>query len=179
MNCKVFEIGVMLFAAAAPNAYAYFYDLDGKDLSNGTMAGADGFNVKAEEVKAKPLEMKASIPSGAIIPFMTQSCPDGSKEYTALAGRTVVGAGSLNDGTLSHTYKVGEKGGVQRHRLTIGELPSHTHGIKNEPDGSGGSGSVATGPHRPIRTWQTDSAGGNQYHENRMPYLVVKWCKFD
>ncbi len=122
--------------------------------------------------------VQSGVPSGAIIPFSGE-CPDGSSEYTPLAGRVIVGAGTMTDVSGTYTYKIGATGGVARHRLTVDEIPSHQHGLAIEPDGTGGTGSISSGPHGPDRTWKTKAEGGNGLHENRMPFYVLRYCKFD
>lgn len=172
-----FFLGFILSQTSPSFAADGFFDLGGFDYFSGTSDAGHGYG-KSLENKSSTLELNTGVPSGAIVPFVGK-CPEGSREYTELAGRVVVGAGHLNDGTLSHIYRVGEKGGKQRHRLRVSEMPSHNHTIPTEPDGSGGWGSVRTGPHRPAGKWDSSYSGGTRFHENRMPYLVLNWCLFD
>lgn len=169
---KLFCIGfsaLISFGAGASN-------LNSIDINNGTMSARGGFSIKKKSNEIPPVKFNL-IPSGSVFAF-EGTCPEGSKPLD-YAGRTIVGEGFLSDGTLSHTYRVGERGGKQRHRLSVYELPSHNHTIPTEPDGSGGWGSVRTGPHRPVGKWDSSYSGGTRFHENRMPYLVLNWCLFD
>lgn len=45
-------------------------------------------------------------------------------------GRTLIGAGTGTDiNSISRTYTVGATGGEYAHRLTVSEMPSHSHGF--------------------------------------------------
>ncbi|EGR2229678.1 hypothetical protein DZF79_15730 [Vibrio parahaemolyticus] len=175
---KVAPLALVLSAILSPAANADFYSMDGMDYGNGVMTTTQEYSGSRASIPTKTIEIQTGIPSGAIVPFLG-NCPKGSRVFKELAGRVVVGAGELDDGTLRHRYRLGETGGTQRHKLTIEEMPKHSHGVQTEPDGGGGSGSVATGPRKPVKNWPTEPAGGDGYHENRMPYMAMNWCKFD
>lgn len=146
------------------------------DHDLGAMFARGGFQMSVDSVK-QPFVKLDGVPSGGIFAF-EGFCPVGSSTLE-MAGRTIVGLGRIVDGTLDHTYGMGEKGGYQRHQLTLSEFPKHTHGMQSEPDGAGGSGSVRTGPRKAVKVISTDVAGGDGYHENRMPYMVLNWCVFN
>lgn len=177
-NKNITPLILFLSSALSPLANANFYSVDGLDYGNGVMTTTKANSENRASIPTKLIENQTGIPSGAIVPFLG-NCPKGSRVFKELAGRVVVGAGELDDGTLNHRYKLGETGGTQLHKLTIAEMPKHSHGVQTEPDGSGGGGSVATGPRKPVKSWPTESAGGDGYHENRMPYMAMNWCKFD
>ncbi|MCA8832985.1 phage tail protein [Hymenobacter pini] len=114
-----------------------------------------------------------------------------------LRGRVIVGDG---DG-----YILGQKGGADSHTLLATQIPPHVHGMKastapgttplsgtsgptvhNYPADNGGGGpqygaagtvnaalanSTSTTP--PVNV--SSSAGGNQAHENRQPYLTLNY----
>lgn len=89
-------------------------------------------------------------------------------------GRVPVGVGYAT--SSAYTYSRGSKGGVEKHTLTINEMPRHTHnytiyspGSKDRQRYSGKSNNDSDTDES--RT--TASAGGNSAHENRMPYLAV------
>lgn len=65
------------------------------------------------------------IPAGAVVAFADAGtvCPDGWAPFEALQGRVIVGAGG--------DYPVGSTGGAATHSLSIGEMPPHTHVVKN------------------------------------------------
>lgn len=78
------------------------------------------------------------------------------------------------------SYSVGDSGGVNAHQLTLAEMPAHTHTYTFPvvaPDTIGAGpplpsvGSVTPGT-------PTGSAGSDQAHENRPPYLAVNWAVF-
>ena len=163
-------------AALVSGVIASQGESEANDYALKTMFSRDGFQMSVDSVK--PIFVKLDgVPSGSVFAF-EGACPVGSSPLD-MAGRTIVGSGRLDDGTLNHTYKMGGKGGYQSHQLTLNEFPKHSHGINTEPDGSGGSGSVRTGPRKPVKVVQTDSKGGGGYHENRMPYMVLNWCLFN
>lgn len=89
-----------------------------------------------------------------------------------LAGRVVIGDGT---GGGPFSYAVGDTGGEATHTLTIAEMPSHSHSYTS-PLLSG----TATPPPldvalpNPIPS-STGSTGGDGAHENRQPYLALRW----
>lgn len=122
------------------------------------------------------------------------------------AGRVLIAAGSYAESGTTYTYNLGDTGGEAKHQLSTDELASHghnvscsttgnhTHLVSRNLDISGGdvnnyAGSRDTiGNYNGTSTCSTSfsgdhthtvnigSAGGNQRHENRMPYIVVnRW----
>lgn len=96
---------------------------------------------------------------------------DGDNGTPDLRGRFVLGAGDK--------YKVNDKGGEETHKLTVSEMPSHTHNmppfktsntnpyIGQYQTKEGGTG----GP----TYWETGSTGGNDAHNNMPPYWALCW----
>ncbi len=93
-----------------------------------------------------------------------------------LRNRFVVGAGSA--------YKVGATGGANTVKLTIAQMPKHSHNIsilnrQGNPDGWGDNGRHywRNSDYPRNRTTDqgklTDSVGGDQAHENRPPYYAL------
>lgn len=64
------------------------------------------------------------MPTGAVMAFNLASCPSGWTEYTAGAGRSIIGVGA-GAGLTART--LGETGGAETVGLSISNLPSHSH----------------------------------------------------
>ena len=92
--------------------------------------------------------------------------------WTQLKDRFLLGAGS--------TYTNGSTGGEASHKLTVNEMPSHSHG-QYVTVGSGGSLSancdydsyVSGKARKSAQNVSTDPAGSGNSHNNMPPYLVV------
>lgn len=70
----------------------------------------------------------------------------------------------------------GQKGGEATHTLTTPEIPSHTHGISGNENGSGGPPNVSTGTNNSTPdTLKTNSTGGGGAHNNLAWYLVLHY----
>ena len=121
----------------------------------------------------------ASVPTGWAL------C-DGNNNTPDLRNRFIVGAHSgsgtgtsattgptfnATTGALSANYTPGNSGGETAHKLTIAEMPSHTHskGFQGgNANGIRGGNSAAV-----CQQVETESAGGDNYHENRPPYYAL------
>lgn len=106
----------------------------------------------------------------------------GVGSWVQISGRFLLASGG--------GYSAGSTGGEASHRLTISEIPSHSHGTNSEgtynqkATGSGENTGYGTYP-----TWlaadyksnwrniNTTSSGGGGYHNNMPPYLVVNVWK--
>ena len=101
-------------------------------------------------------------------------------EWESINSRFLIGTGEAT-GEAGETYNfiAGNTGGEYSHRLTVAEMPSHSHAIRSGYGESGTSdayryqywGSSALG-------WKTgnlgtNSTGGDGYHNNLPPFLVV------
>lgn len=86
-----------------------------------------------------------------------------------IEGRFLLGVG---DGYVS-----GETGGEATHKLTISEMPSHSHNVSNKTayDTSGnGSRVVTSNSYADYQaTISTLPVGGGSAHNNMPPYLAV------
>ena len=105
-----------------------------------------------------------------------------------LQGRVPVGSGT---GPGLQTYIIGQKGGVETVTLTTSQIPSHTHvpgaRAKTGDSGSPASGDVAWASPSGVTSYDTSSpsgqmgantiqsAGGNQPHDNMMPFLTINY----
>ena len=92
-------------------------------------------------------------------------------EQTA-AGRVLIGAGTADSGTV---YKAGDKGGEEKHKLSVEELASHSH-IVYGGYGSQDGDEIDQPLTNRNSVWSnrtTSSVGGDQPHNNMEPYKVV------
>lgn len=89
--------------------------------------------------------------------------------WVQLQNRFLLGAGS--------SYTAGETGGSATHKLTIDEMPSHSHGLKNDKTGGSGSAKWVINSSASSGTGAITNTGGNQAHNNMPPYLVVYMWK--
>ena len=112
------------------------------------------------------------IPSGSVMAFDLASCPSGWTEYTTARDRVIIGSGS--------SYSRGATGGEATHTLTVTEMPSHYHTTTINP-GSGyerqGATPVLGGQAFSGNSFNTDSKGSNQAHNNMQPYIALLFCK--
>lgn len=91
-----------------------------------------------------------------------------------MRGHFAVGAGQQAG---MDNYEVGQVGGSERVGLTVDQMPAHTHTYTPptanvDLEAPGAPDIFAAGLGFPT---QTGSAGGNQQHENRPPYVVMRW----
>lgn len=124
-------------------------------------------------------------PVGSVYTTLTNTNPGtflkGTWEQFA-QGRTLVGEGTGNDGTNSQTFEANSTGGEYKHKLTVDEMPSHTHKLQyrggqnvqpNDPyaaDKPMLQGSSAYGTN-------VDNTGGDGLHNNVQPYVTVYFWK--
>jgi microcystin-dependent protein len=85
--------------------------------------------------------------------------------------------GASKDVDAGGGYKVGATGGANEVKLTIDEIPSHTHMHRHLPayfnDRAGGDMAQGGGTKAEPPKWETDATGGNHPHENRPPYYAL------
>jgi microcystin-dependent protein len=108
-----------------------------------------------------------------------------------LRGRVIVGAGA---GAGLSTYGAGDTGGEEAHTLTEAELAAHSHGV-TDPTHTHSEGStipsvqsLSPGVPTPdvaafvsvtgaaLTGITIDSAGGDEAHENRQPYMALEYA---
>lgn len=123
------------------------------------------------------------VQDGGISAFNSNVCPLGWREYTEADGRSLIGTGyfdTLHAGIVQ--YKTGDSGGEIRHKLTIEEMPAHSH---NRPSiqhicqachANLGLAKIANGNGIWNRIAPTGMEGGDKDHENRSPYFAAKFC---
>lgn len=107
-----------------------------------------------------------------------------------LRGRVPV---HLGTGAGLSRYSQGQSGGQETVTLTAAEMPGHSHGVNatNQIANLSGPGTDFLGKEDPrgnIKQYHNGPAnvqmdpnmiadsGGNQPHENRAPYLALRWC---
>lgn len=138
----------------------------------------------------------ASLPSGYIKArweYLNAMCPVGHVEATVDnvnpgtriggtwvqfgQGRCLVGVGTGNDGSTSMTFTSLGTGGEYKHKLTITEMPTHSH---EQNVSSGNTGSAIRNDYREDarglvypQGLQTNQTGGSQSHNNIQPYIGV------
>ena len=71
------------------------------------------------------------------------------------------------------TYAAGKTGGEANHKLTVNEIPAHTHDIVGDTMDWGTGGRPYFGTSTYDDTVKTSSVGGGQSHNNMPPYLAV------
>lgn len=85
-------------------------------------------------------------------------------EWAQIKDRFLVGVGS--------SYAAGDTGGEATHKLTVNELPSHSHNYFYPGNASGTEWYGASGTAKG-NTTATAAVGGGAAHENRPPYFAV------
>lgn len=85
------------------------------------------------------------------------------------------------------TYRIGEKGGLERVNLTTQQIPSHNHSGKTaaetadpaKPEGNSLASSIIyknQAPDAALNSATIGNGGGGQAHENMQPYFILNWC---
>ena len=165
-------------SASAPSVTHYV-----REKMNGTWGSWANLTVR-KEVPADALLTKSSIvnliyPVGSIYISTSATNPGNIFGGTWQAygqGRTLIGAGTGNDGSTSMSFTAGSTGGEYKHLLTTSEMPSHTHNLVHNLNlhlisgGSALNGAVSGGSGKDI---YTDATGGSTKHNNIQPYIVV------
>lgn len=109
----------------------------------------------------------------------TYGVGDGATTFNLpnLKGRVITGIDS-NDTDFD---TLGEIGGEKTHTLTVDEIPSHNHGVRDTLDmntGAGQNRSVVVGggeTWNPADPAMINGAGGDQPHNNLQPYIVLNY----
>ena len=90
------------------------------------------------------------------------------------AGYTLIAQGSATDDFGSFNYVAGTKYGERMHKLTIDEMPKHSHTLNRNSNSSGTSWCLID--HQGIEKWQggdVGSAGGDAPHNNIQPAVAA------
>jgi hypothetical protein len=98
-------------------------------------------------------------------------------------GRFIAGVGTGSDGTYSRTLTAGNTGGTYEHRLTIEEMPAHSHGMdffsKLSVDSDmGGNQRVYHSRTSISYEVDTENTGDGETHENTPPaFGLYVWAR--
>jgi hypothetical protein len=139
------------------------------------------------------------IPSEAVVAFgSAKACPEGWRNYTQAAGRTIVGVGRGNTderGNFLTARELFDAGGFEAVGLKQAEMPRHNHSLSTSHqsgrsihDGLGGSSAdFGLDADFDNPTGKTDASWGQmpnmisesgqgQPHDNMPPFLVLRFC---
>lgn len=79
-------------------------------------------------------------------------------------------------------FKVADTGGKRTHKLTIKEMPSHSHAVRNilmlESEDGTGVFSARDETKSMFGAPSTDTTGGNEAHENMPPYYALAYIEY-
>ena len=112
---------------------------------------------------------------------------DGSTTFTLpdLRGRVAAGKDNMGGSSASRLVNMvsggtlGASGGAERHQLSTGEMPAHTHSIATYSTGGGGGQVIQGGwAYNNFGTWTSSSTGGDGYHTNTQPTIVLNYIIF-
>lgn len=124
-------------------------------------------------------------PVGSIYISTTQTNPSelfGGEWESYGEGRTLIGAGEGTDiNNTTETFTANTTGGEYLHKLTIAEMPSHTHqwqGYFWRYENTG-EGALLYGqePQTHHGMKNTTATGGSESHNNIQPYIVTYMWK--
>ena len=123
------------------------------------------------------------MPDGAVVAFDRQECPSGWREFDDAEGRFIVGTGRHSEfdryGVELTELQLEDMGGDRTHRLSIAEMPAHTHRYtfssgQNSPDHVDFSDNEFGMKDRPME--ETTPAGDDQPHNNMPPFVALRFC---
>lgn len=99
-------------------------------------------------------------------------------------GRTTFGLPDLRGRAAIHTgqgpglsdYSIGEKGGAETVLLTEQQMPVHNHSFTELTNNNGATPGLVVRTGGGEQPTPTTEAGGSQAHENRPPFLTIRYC---
>ena len=128
-------------------------------------------------------EGDVAVPEGVVV-MTDKKCSELEGDwdvYGKAGGRFPIAAGHTKDSAGdSREFKVGDpEGGAYAHILTVDEMPSHKHPLKEwrrdrrRSNCDGG----CQGVRKRRFDHETEATGGGQPHENTPPYVVLNFCR--
>lgn len=133
-------------------------------------AGTDSMKIITPAVLQAVLEafktdaIKYVRPIGSIFETTTNDDPNtlwpGTTWEKMAAGLVLVSAGTYTESGTTYTYTLGATGGEAKHKLTTGEMPSHSHGASCSTNGNHQHG-----------TWGEDSNSPLGYYDSNRSYV--------
>ena len=134
-------------------------------------------------------KQKQAVPIGlvAIWGKPANQIPEGWREYVPLRGVMPIGHDpeyirTNDDPEDYHLNTLNQKGGKRSHKLTIEEMPSHSHTVSSIPgcfnDVDRGSRESAFSVDN-ITERTSSTTGGDQPHNNMPPYRVVQYIIYE
>ena len=139
----------------------------------------------------KSLVLDAAYPVGTVYTSLTNINPASlfGGKWEQIQGRFLLSAGSHKETytkengdttTVEYSYNAGDFGGEHMHKLTISELPKHSHGSVYSSDVEIEDGKhmgwITADPGDKIGYGEVET-GGEAVHNNMPPYLVVYMWK--
>lgn len=157
------------------------------DLSNFKTETDTRFNTTKEELTSLITTtidntINSIYPIGSVYISLTETNPGTYLKGTwdqFGQGRTLIGVGAGNDGTNTQEFEVNTTGGEYKHKLVIDEIPSHTHKYYSPivQEVSPVSNTSTYGNYNKDYKIDSDSVGGDGYHNNVQPYVTVYFWK--
>ena len=148
------------------------------DVNNLVQAALDD----ARGSSAKELLKSSTFPSGAILAFSLPDCPNGWSSFDEGAGRVIIGVGK---GTGLTARNLMDKGGEEKHKLNIAEMPKHNHKLmdvrndRRDDYGFGGSElNIYMAKGREISDIISQEGEGEP-HNNMPPFIALRFCRKD
>ena len=134
-------------------------------------------------------KQKQAVPIGLIALWgkPANEIPAGWREYVNLRGKMPIGLDpdyvkTKDDVQDYRLNALNQSGGERSHKLTIAEIPSHSHNIEGLPtqinDTDRGIGHNSQFSIDDIDTRASTSTGGDQPHNNMPPYRVVQFIEY-
>ena len=97
-------------------------------------------SIFAKSCAAPSTQNNQTIPAGAVLALDMTECPTGWEQYERAEGRFIMGAGRYSEynvyGNEIKPKSVGETGGQEQAKLTIQQMPRHSHANRTKGSGS-------------------------------------------